>query len=48
MERKPKHAFSKKNKIKELLPCPFFKGRVSFDVMGALNMSGRMLSKEVV
>lgn len=41
-----KHSFSKKNKIKGLPLC--FKDSISFDVMGALNMSGRMLSKEIV
>lgn len=41
-----KHSFSKKNKIKGLPLC--FKDSISFDVMSALNMSGRMLSKEIV
>ena len=50
MDRKLKHAFPKKNKIKEFPPCLFLKkkNRINFDVMGALNMSGRMLSKELV
>ena len=51
MDRKLKHAFPKKNKIKEFPPCLKKKkknNRINFDVMGALNMSGRMLSKEVV
>ena len=48
MDRKLKHAFSKKNKIKVSSLSFFLKNRINFDVMGALNMSGRMLSKEVV
>lgn len=41
-----KHSFSKKIKIKGLPLC--LKDSISFDVMSALNMSGRMLSKEIV
>lgn len=49
VDRKLKHAFPEKNKIKEFPPCLKKKqNRINFDVMSALNMSGRMLSKEVV